>query len=168
MNNAARTAGPHMQQVQQIFSPLSASRKILLIAGVAGFFVSFFPWASTSIGENVPVYNSVTNSGWHGLGVIAVLLFIAAAAWIILPLAGIEVRGVLTSLPASFTEARIVMGAGGIALLCTIIYIFTDNPLGVSVTGISHGPAWGGFLGLIVAAAMVVSGYLMRSEPQSP
>jgi hypothetical protein len=147
-----------------MFNSLSMSRKILLIAGVVGFIVSFFPWAKSS-STSAYVSASVSDSGWHGVGIIAVLLFILAAAWVILPLLGVQVRGILASLPPNFNESRLVMGAGALALLFTLIDMFTDNPSGYSGVGVSTGPAWGGYLAVLVSIAIIVSGYLMQNEP---
>jgi hypothetical protein len=57
------------------------------------------------------------------------------------------------------------MGAGAVALLFTLIDMFTDNPSGYSGVGVSTGASWGGYLAVLVSIAIIVSGYLMQSEP---
>jgi hypothetical protein len=168
MSSKPASPNPQMQQAQQMFNSLSMGRKILLIAGVVGFIVSFFPWANTSYGSAVPGYStsaSVSESGWHGLGFISVLLFVVAALWVLLPMLGVSLRGMLASLPPNLTEARLVMGAGVLALLCTLIFMFTDNPAGVSGSGFSHGPSWGAYLAVLVSLAIAAAGFLIQSEP---
>ena len=102
-----------------------------------------------------------------GWAFIAVLLFIVSGAWILLPMLGVQVKGILASLPPNFTESRVVMGVGVVALLCTIMFMITDGPsatgLGISARTVysEHTSA------LIVSIAIVAGGYLLQSEPAS-
>jgi len=164
MSSNPGSPNPQMQQAQQMFNALSMGRKVVLIAGVVGFIFSFFAWANTSVSSSFGS-GSESDSGWHGLAIIAVLLFIVSALWILLPMFGVSLKGILASLPPNFTEARLVMGAGVIAALCTLIFMFTDNPANYSGPGASHGPSFGAFIGLIVSIAIAAGGYLMQSEP---
>jgi hypothetical protein len=165
MSSNPSSPNPQMQQVQQMFNALSMGRKVVLIAGVVGFVDSFLHWYSASFSSSVAGYSaSSSESGWHSWGYIAVLLFIASAAWIILPAVGVQVRGILASLPPNFTEARVVMGAGIIAALCTLLFMFTAGS-GASAPGYSEGPSFGAYIGLIVSIAIAAGGYLIQSEP---
>jgi hypothetical protein len=155
---------PQLQQAQEMFKGLSRGRQVTLVAGVVGLIISFFPWTKSSASSTF-VSASVSDNGWHGLAFIAVLMFILSAAWIILPLVGVQVRGILASLPPTITEARLVMGAGVIGLLCTVIFMLTDNPSGYSGPGVSTGPSLGAYLAILVSLAIVAGGYLIQQEP---
>jgi len=152
-----------MQQAQQMFNSLSQGRKIALIAAVVGLIFSFFPWygASYSAGG---FSSSASINGWHGWGWLAILSFIVAGALVVLPLAGISVRRMITALPPKVTDAMLVMGAGGIAAITTILYMLTEGP-SVSGPGWSAGPSFGVYIGLICAVAIAAGGYLMQKEP---
>lgn len=108
--------------------------------------------------------NSWSENGWHDWGLLAALLFIAAGAWVVLPLAGISLRGVLATLPPSVSEAKLVMAIGGVATLATIIFMLSEGR-NFSGPGISAGPSLGAYVGLICAVAIAVGGYLLRREP---
>jgi hypothetical protein len=151
---------PQVQQVQAMFNGLSMGRKVTLIAGIVGLIISFLPWYSVSYSG----FASASESAWHGWGFLAALLFIVAGVWVLLPLVGVQVRGILASLPPTVTEARLVMGIGVVALICTILFMVTQGP-SVSVAGLSAGPSIGAYLGIVVSIAIIAGGYLMQSEP---
>jgi len=154
---------PQLQQAQQMFNALSTGRKIILIAGVVGLIDSFLHWYTVSVSAGA--YSaSGSDSGWHGWAFIAVLLFIVSGAWILLPMLGVQVKGILASLPPNFTESRVVMGVGVVALLCTILFMITDGPSS-TVPGMSSGPSIGAYIGVIVSVAIAAGGYLIQSEP---
>jgi hypothetical protein len=163
MSSKPGSPNPQLQQAQQAFNALSTGRKIILIAAVVGLIDSFLHWYTVSVSAGV--YSaSGSDSGWHGWAFIAVLLFIVSGAWILLPMLGVQVKGILSSLPPNFTEARLLMGAGAIALLCTILFMITDGPSGTG-PGVSAGASIGAYIGLLVSIAIIVGGYLMQSEP---
>jgi hypothetical protein len=167
MSSKPSSPNPQVQQAQQMFNSLSTSRKIILIASVVGFIDSFFHWYSASVDVSAGSYSasySGSESGWHGWAIIATLLFIAAGAWVILPLVGVQVRGILASLPPAVTEARLVMGMGGVALLATILFMVTTGS-GASGPGYSEGPSIGAYIGIIVSLAIAAAGFLMQNEP---
>src|SRR5579875_1151758 len=158
MPDQSTQPNPQLQRAQELFSGLSQSRKIVLIASVVGFIASLLPWYSVSASG----FSSSIN-GWHGWGFLAVLLFIVGAAWVVLPLLGVSIQGWLAALPPTVTEPRLVMGIGGVAALCTLLFILTEGP-GVSGPGFSAGPSFGAYLGLICALAVAAGGYLLQNE----
>jgi hypothetical protein len=163
MGTSPSRPNPQLQQAQEMFKGLSKGRQVTLIAGVVGLIISFFPWYKVSV-DYAGFSSSSSISAWHGWGFLAALLFIVAGAWILLPMLGVQVRGILASLPPTVTEARLVMGIGAVALLCTILFMLTEGPSGSSV-GVSYGPSYGAYLGLIVSLAIIVGGYLTQQEP---
>ncbi|HWE60922.1 MAG TPA: hypothetical protein VHB98_04355, partial [Chloroflexota bacterium] len=64
----------------------------------------------------------------------------------------------------SVSEAKLVMGIGGVAALAVIIFMLTTGR-NVSGPGISAGPSIGAFAGLICAIAIAFGGYLLQREP---
>ena len=163
MSSKPSSPNPQVQQAQQMFNSLSMGRKVVLIAGVVGLIDSFLPWYKVSV-DYSGFSNSASENGWHGWGFLSVLLFIVAGAWVILPLLGVQLRGILSSLPPTVTEARLVIGFGVVALITTILYMITEGPSGSSV-GVSYGPSFGAYIGVIVAIAIAVGGYLTQNEP---
>jgi hypothetical protein len=165
MSSQPGQPNPQLQQAQQMFSSLSQGRKIVLIASVVGLIISFFSWygVTASLGGYSA---SGSENGWHGWALLAVLLFIVAGAWMLLPLFGISLRGVTASLPPSITEPKLVMGFGIVATLAVLLFMLTEGH-GVSGTGISAGPSFGAYIGLICAVAIAVGGYLMQKEPST-
>jgi len=156
-----------VSEVRGSVSALSLGRKLALAGSALGLLFVTLPWAnasstvSNSYGStSYSVSSSESVGGWQGLGIIAVLLLLAVVLWTALPLIGVSVRGLLASLPRDLTEARLLMGAGGLAFICILIDMLIDNP----VSGGSHGPSWGAFLALIAAAAIAAGGYLVQTE----
>lgn len=165
MSSQPGRSNPQLLQAQQMFNSLSQGRKIVAVAAAIGLVFSFFPWYSWKISLG-GFSSSDSVSGWHGWGFLAVLLMIAAGAWVILPLVGVSVRGVLASLPPAVTEAKLVMGLGGVATLAVLLFILTEGPR-TSGPGVSAGPSFGAYIGLICAVAIAAGGYLMQHEPAS-
>lgn len=163
MDNQVGRANPQLQQARQLFDNLSLGRKTVLIASVAGFIFSFFPWYSVSGGVG-PYSFSASESGWHGWGLLASLLFIVAGVWVVLPLAGVSWRGLLAALPHTVNEARLVMALGGVAALATLLFILTEGH-DASGLGFSAGPSFGAYVGLIAAVAIAAGGFLLQNEP---
>ena len=162
MSSQPGRSNPQLQQAQQMFSSLSQGRKVTLVAAVVGLIFSFFSWYGVT--ASYAGYSaSGSENGWHGWAFLAVLLFIVAGAWILLPLIGMSLQGVRAALPPNFTEPRLVMGIGGVATLAVLLFMLTEGH-GVSGPGISAGPSFGAFVGLICAVAIAAGGYLMQSE----
>ncbi len=152
---------PQVDQARQMFLSLSLGRRVALVGAVVGLIDSFLHWYSVSIAG----YGGASENGWHGWGLLAVLLLIASGVVAIFPLMGIRtVRGLIPTLPPVVTDSMVLMGAGVIAVLAVILFIATEGPSG-SAAGISYGPSFGAYIGLICGIAVAAGGYLMRSEP---
>ncbi len=163
--NRPGQSNQQVDQAKQMWANLTRGRQIALAAAVVGIIASFLPWYSVS----VPGYSS-SISGWAGWqGYLAILGFIVAAIVVLLPLFGRSVRGIISSLPPTLTDARLVMGAGIVALVGGLLYLTTTNnatsTAGLAGTGISAGPSIGLYIALVCAVAIAAGGYLMQSEP---
>jgi hypothetical protein len=71
-----------------------------------------------------------------------------------------------------FTDAMIYAGLGVVMILCALLVLVTgggNSDLYAQLPlpeGVSWGPNFGVFIGIIAAAAVGVGGYLMRAVPQ--
>jgi hypothetical protein len=165
MSSQPGQPNPQLQQAQQMFSSLSQGRKIAIVAAVVGLIFSFFHWygaSASAAGFNV----SESINGWHGWGIIAILLYIVSGAVVLMPFNGLSVRKLVPTLPPAVTDATVVMGAGVIAAIAVILFMLTEGS-SYSGPGYSQGPSFGAYIGLICAIAIAVGGYLMRSDPES-
>ena len=163
MATSPRQPNPQVQRAQQMFGSLSRGRQVALVAAVVGLIASLFPWYSASY---TSAYGSVSASvnGWHDWGLLAILGFIVAGVVAVLALAGTSPRALIPSLPPTATDAMVIMGAGIVSLISVIIFMISMGS-GVSGTGISSGPSFGAYLGLLCSIAIIVGGYLMRTDP---
>jgi hypothetical protein len=84
----------------------------------------------------------------------------------LLPLAGHALRAIIPSLPPAVTEARIVLGAGAVATLATILFMTTEGT-SASGPGFSAGPSFGAYLSVLCGIAVAVGGFLMQQEPSA-
>jgi len=162
MSSPSTQPNPQLQRAQELFNGLSQGRKVVLIASVVGFIASLLPWYKVSAGTSLYSVSDSIN-GWHGWGWITSLLFIVGAVWVLLPAFGVSLRNLLASLPPAATEPRLVMGIGAVAALCTLLFMATEGP-SVSGAGISAGPSFGAYIGLICAIAIAAGGYLVQNE----
>lgn len=163
MSTGPRQINPQLDQARRVFNGLSRGRQTALVAAVVGILVSFLHWygASYNVGG---VSASTSINGWHGWGIIALLGYVVAGAIVLLPLGGMSLRGLVPSLPATVTDARVVLGAGVVSTLAVILFIATEGS-GASAPGYSEGASFGAYIGLICAVAVAVGGYLMQQEP---
>src|SRR6185312_11658819 len=107
-----------------MFLSLTLGRRIALVAGVVGLIFSFFHWYTASYDAGV-ISGSVSISGWHGWGIISVLLLIASGVVAVLPLVGIpSLRSLVPTLPPVATDGMVLLGAGVIAILTTLLFMF--------------------------------------------
>lgn len=164
MSSNPGQANPQVEQAKQMFLSLTLGRRIALVAGVVGLIDSFLHWysASASIG-GFSASDSI--NGWHDWALISVLLLVLSGVIAVFPLVGIRsIRGLAPSLPPTVTDAMVLMGAGVVAVITTILFMTTEGP-SASVPGVSIGPSFGAYVGLICAIAVIVGGFLMRSDP---
>jgi hypothetical protein len=120
-------------------------------AGALAFIVSFFPWYSIDFGESLPGLNLDTSfSAWDSgfLAWFSMLLLLAVGVLVILPHFGTQVP----NLPILW------LSLSGVALLFVILRWLTFDS--ASALGASAGPGFGLFVGLILALASGVAGFL--------
>lgn len=125
-------------------------------AGLLAFIVSFFPWLSVDFGGELAdltgVDTSVSGSAWDAgfLAWFSVLILIAVAVVIVLPHFGTEVP----------QRSLIWMIGSGVAALFILLRWLTYESV--------IDPGWGLFVGLVLALASAVSGFLVfRSAPST-
>lgn len=107
---------------------MSMPRKIVLGSSVVLLINSFLPWYYASLGP----FGSVSANGWHGLGVVAWLLVIAALA-----VEGTRIAGVL---PLADGRADLAtMAAAGGAAVFGLIYVIVRLSQGALGFGIYLG-----------------------------
>jgi len=126
------------------FAALSRGTKIVLAAGLLLFIDTFLDWQQVSIG---PL--SVGADAWHGIGWLAGLLVIALLLWEALRLSR---PAIAAELPVPAPLVSLALAAG--TALFTIIKFFEASLA-------RHWPAW---VGLILAVAIAIGGWLRFSE----
>lgn len=108
-------------------------------AGGLALVNSFLPWLSAGDGPF-----SVSISAWSiALGLLSVLLLIAAAVVVLLPHFGVTLQ----------QSALIWLGLAGVAFLFTLLAWLAN-------TGFGIGPSIGVFIGLAIAAASAAGAFL--------
>ncbi len=134
-----------------------------LIAGGAIVFLiaSFIPWYGASYNGFGLSISSNVNAWWHWTGIIAGLVSIVVLAFFALRLLKVQ----LPALPVA--DKLIFMAGGGLVLVLTALYWIivassTGGLRGFSAVGFSVGPAFGLFLGLLAAIAMIAGGFLIE------
>jgi hypothetical protein len=127
---------------------LSTATKVLLGAGVLMFIDLFLSWQKQCV--DTPVGDVCgSRSGWAGWGVLIGLLTIALIAWEGITLAGIA-SNINVPVAASIVSAALAAGI----LLFTIIKVLADN----------EARSWPMWLGLLLAIAIAVGGWLKYKE----
>jgi hypothetical protein len=130
------------------FAELSRGTKVLLVAGLLLLIDSFLAWQQVSVGAGT-FHVTASASMWHGVGVVAGLLVIALLIW-----EGLQVAGVLSQVQLPVSAVLISVGLAAGTALFTIIKFLVANDA-------RHWPAW---IGLILAIAIAVGGWLKYSE----
>jgi len=162
MNATSGANVPQVEQLKSAFLRLSLGRRVALVSAVLGLLSTFLHWYGVSVDEPPFSYSAAIN-GWHGWGYLAILGYVVAGALSLLSGSGSMVRGLIPTLLPAATDARIVMGSGAIAALATILFMLTEGS-GGTVPGISEGPSFGAYLGLLCALASVTGGFLLDRE----
>ena len=136
---------------------ISAGGAFILLISV------FFSWytASVHVGS---LSISKSGSGWDTTDVaklVALLALVALAVW------AVELFANTTNLP--WPAAMVAGACGALAILLVLYRIFSKpGELGGPLpTGVSVGSAWGIYLSLIAAIAVVVGAYLHMNESSS-
>jgi hypothetical protein len=136
---------------------ISAGGAFILLISV------FFSWYTVSVHAG-PLSISKSGSGWDTTDVaklVALLALVALAVW------AVELFANTTNLP---WPAAMVAGACGALAILLVLYRIVSKPgeLGGPLpTGVSVRSAWGIYLSLIAAIAVVVGAYLHMNESSS-
>jgi len=136
---------------------ISAGGAFILLISV------FFSWYTVSVHAG-PLSISKSGSGWDTTDVaklVALLALVALAVW------AVELFANTTNLP---WPAAMVAGACGVLAILLVLYRIFSKPgeLGGPLpTGVSVGTAWGIYLSLVAAVAVVVGAYLHMNESRS-
>lgn len=159
------TQNPQAPQAAQMigwFTMLSRGQKAVLIAGAVGLVSSFLSWYSASASYGGISYGGSIN-GWHGWGYLAILGFVAAGGLTLLLVRGRSARDLAPGLTPQVTDGRLILGAGIVSAMATIIFMLSEGS-GTSSPGFSEGPSFGAYLGLLCAGVIAGGGYLLEQE----
>jgi hypothetical protein len=126
------------------FAELGRGTQLLLVAGVLLLIDSFLDWQQVSAAGI-----TAGASMWHGVGVVAGLLLIALLVWEVA-----QVTGVTRNLELPISAALVSVGLAVGTAAFTVIKFLVANEA-------RHWPAW---IGLILAVAVAVGGWLRYSE----
>jgi hypothetical protein len=162
---APAAAPPPSSAPAASFDFAAVPRSVWISAGGALIllFSVFFSWYTVSVHAG-PLSISKSGSGWDTTDVaklVALLALVALAVW------AIELFANTTNLP---WPASIVAGACGALAILLVLYRIFSKPgdLGGPLpTGVSVGTAWGIYLSLVAAIAVVVGAYLHMNETSS-
>ena len=125
------------------FNKLTTGAKLMLVAAVLLFIVSWFSWFKVA---DIGVDNM-----WGGLGVLAGLLLLALLVWHGLRFANVNLQiGVSDS---------IVSGALAVLILLFVIIRFLDKPGSGAVSDVVDRSFWA-WIGLVLAILIVVGAWL--------
>lgn len=136
---------------------ISAGGALVLLISV------FFSWYTLSVHAG-PLSISKSGSGWDTTDVaklVALLALVALAVW------AVELFAENVNLP---WPAAMIAGACGVLAILLVLYRIVSKPgdLGGPLpTGVSVGTAWGIYLSLIAAIAVVVGAYMHMNESSS-
>jgi hypothetical protein len=129
---------------------------------------TFLPWYTTVF----PTVYGLSSGGHDALGYWSGWLFFLA---ILVGIALFVARNFVpqAGIPAlPFTDAMIYAGLGVVMILCALLWLVIGGGKSdlyaqiANLQGLSWGPSFGVFIGIIAAAAVGVGGYLMRAVPQ--
>jgi phosphatidylserine synthase len=130
------------------FAELGRGTQVLLLAGILFLIDSFLDW------QQVSAFNvSVGATMWHGVGVVAGLLVVALLVWEIAQLAGVT-RNLELPVSAAIISAALAVGTAAFAIIKFVV-----------ANEARHWPAW---IGLILAIAIAIGGWLKYSEAPAP
>jgi hypothetical protein len=135
---------------------INRNDQVVIGAGALAFILSFFPDYAIS-GHFGLLSRSVHYNGWQGIGILSILLFMAAGGIVALRVFT-EVQ--LPKLPLGWNV--IVAGAAALGTVFLLLEGFVlFDPYGASsISGVSTGFGWGGYILLIVAVAQTVFAYM--------
>lgn len=133
------------------FQTLHKQRKFILLSAALGFISIFLPWKTVSAGLFGAGMSDGIN-GFHGVGILAFLLFIVAGV--------ISVLGTQTS-SLDRSSWLAVLASGAVALICVVVNISTTAGSSMGFVELSVG--FGCWISLAAAVGIAGSAWLFRS-----
>lgn len=158
---APGAAHAHAAVTEGHFRPLSG-QDLAVGGAAAGLLASILPWYSSTV--TVVSYSSGSSeNGWHQWGFLAILSFLAAAAFAVLPPAEEAAAALAPSLAPGRAGARAVAICGFAAVLSVALYLSVIGP-DTSGPGVRTGSSWGLWLAAAAGIAVVAGGMRMARE----
>jgi hypothetical protein len=135
------------------FSTMSKQRLFIIIAAVIGLISLFLPWKTVSAGM-MGMNMAESTNGFRDVGIVVFLAFLAAG---IISFLGDQTR------PLERNMWFAVLGAGGAALLFTIIYMTKSGGDALGIVEVGNGI--GLWLALLCSIAVLAFAFLFRGQP---
>ncbi len=117
-----------MDDLKKSFEKEPKTRKIILVAALAGFVSSFLPWWSISIESPFGDFGGFSANGWHRFGYLTSLSSIAIILMWLLPKIGVKF-----TLPA---KEEVLYKGLSVALLAGPVIWILDSSFEFSVMGV--------------------------------
>jgi hypothetical protein len=130
---------------------LSTGTKILLGAGLLLFIDTFLAWQEVSVEVGGVEIASASRNAWHGFwGVVMGLALVALLVWVALQIWKVELPNM--NLPEKTVTATL---AGLVFVLAVLKNLIDDYS------------AWPSYVGVVLAAAVAVGGWMRLQEPEA-
>jgi hypothetical protein len=130
---------------------LSTGTKILLGAGLLLFIDTFLAWQEVSVEVGGVEIASASRNAWHGFwGVVMGLALVALLVWVALQIWKVELPNM--NLPEKTVTAAL---AGLVFVLAVLKNLIDDYS------------AWPSYVGVVLAAAVAVGGWMRLQEPEA-
>ena len=130
---------------------LSTGTKILLGAGLLLFIDTFLAWQEVSVEVSGVEIASASQNAWNGFwGVAMGLVLIALLVWVALQIWNVELPNL--NLPEKTVTAVL---AGLVFVLALLKNLIDDYS------------AWPSYVGIVLAAAVAVGGWMRLQEPET-
>jgi len=141
--------------IGESFQKMPLGEKIIGGAAFVFFIDTFLPWFKYDLG---PFGGSVNKSGWSGDGAIFTILALLISLAMLAQIGLSRFTAMqMPALPQGFTWARVHLGGAVVILLLVLLRLL----LGESTAGFDADKAFGLWIGLVLAIAMVVGGGLL-------
>jgi hypothetical protein len=130
---------------------LSTGTKILLGAGLLLFIDTFLAWQEVSVEVGGVEIASASRNAWHGFwGVVMGLALVALLVWVALQIWKVELPDM--NLP----EKTVTAGLAGLVFVLAVLKNLIDDY-----------SAWPSYVGVVLAAAVAVGGWMRLQEPEA-